>query len=201
MLAAQGGNTTGPVTVDQRDGTVYFCYQGPSPNGNQLRIAIGRPDPVTGHPVFDPQQTLLNATVAARGVSPTIACLFPVCKVGPDGTVYVAYSDGGSAIFLAHSLDQGRTWATPVRVSNLTSPSTSLFPWLTTGKLPGSVALSWYGVQASDTDDGKGANNDGANWKAFFAESTNATSSSPSFYQTVARCHYIHGAKINLDRF
>ena len=197
MLAAQGGNTTGPVTVDQRDGTVYFCYQGPSPNGNQLRVAIGRPDPVTGHPVFDP----LNPTIAATGVSPTIAALFPVCKVAPDGTVYVAYSDGGSAIYLAHSLDQGRTWATPVRVSNLSSPSTSLFPWLTTGKLPGSVALAWYGVQASDSDDGKGANNDAANWKVFFAESTNATASSPSFYQGVASDHYVHGANISLGGF
>ena len=197
MLAAQGGNTTGPVTVDQRDGTVYFCYQGPSPNGNQLRIAIGRPNALTGLPVFDP----LNPVVAATGQSATIAALFPVCKVAPDGTVYVAYSDGGSAIYLAHSLDQGKTWAVPVRVSNLGSPSTSLFPWLTTGKIPGSVALAWYGVQAADTDDGMGANNDAANWKVFFAESTNATSSSPTFYQGVASDHYVHGANISLGGF
>ena len=40
IVAAVGGNTTGNIDVDQRDGTVYFCHQGPSPDGNQVRVAI-----------------------------------------------------------------------------------------------------------------------------------------------------------------
>jgi hypothetical protein len=197
VLAAVGGNTTGDVTVDQRDGTVYFCYQGPSPNGNELRLAIGRP---TVRAV-GPTAADFTTVTAATGNTSTIAALFPVCKVAPDGTVYVAFSDGGVAIYLAHSTDHGRTWAQPVRVSNLANPSVSILPWLTTGKKPGAVALAWYGTEASDTDDGKGLNNDAANWRVFFAESLDATAANPTFYQSVASDHYVHGSNISLGGF
>ena len=40
VLASVGGNTTGDIAVDQHDGSVYFCFQGPSPDGNQVRVAI-----------------------------------------------------------------------------------------------------------------------------------------------------------------
>jgi len=199
VLASVGGNTTGNITVDQRDGTVYFCFQGGGlqSHANDLRVAIGKP-PLPGLP---PTEANYHTVTAASGQSATIAALFPVCKAAPDGTLYVAYSDGGTAIFLAHSLDHGDTWSQPVRVSNLASPSTSIFPWLTTGKKPGSVALAWYGVAASDSDDGQGQNNNAANWKVFFAQSVNATDFNPTFYQTVASDHYIHGSNVSLGGF
>ena len=195
VLAAVGGNTTGPVTVDQRDGTVYFCMQGTK--ANELNVAIGRPAVRS----LGPTAADFTTVTAARGKTATIAALFPVCKVAPDGTVYVAYSDGGVAIYLASSSDQGKTWSEPVRVSNLASPSTSLLPWLTTGKKPGSVAVAWYGTEAADTDDGQGQNNDAANWKVFFAESLDATAATPTFYQSVASDHYVHGSNISLGGF
>ena len=195
ILAAVGGNTTGDVTVDQRDGTVYFCFQGQ--NANELRVAIGHPTVRS----LGPTAADFTTVTAAKGKTATIAALFPVCKAAPDGTVYVAYSDGGVAIYLASSTDQGKTWSEPVRVSNLASPSTSLLPWITTGKKPGSVALAWYGTEAADTDDGKGLNNDAANWKVFFAESLDATAPTPTFYQSVASDHYVHGSNISLGGF
>lgn len=139
VLAAVGGNTTGNIDVDQRDGTVYFCHQGPSPTDNQVRVAIGRPLSLAVPPL------VYTVSVAATGRKP-IAALFPVCKVATDGTVYVAYSDGGDGIFLNHSLDQGRTWATPVLVSDLGHGSVSLMPWIETGEVRGSVAVVWYGT-------------------------------------------------------
>ena len=195
ILAAVGGNTTGPITVDQRDGTVYFCMQGTS--ANQLNVAIGHPTVRS----LGPTAADFHTVTAVTGKTATIAALFPVCKVAPDGTVYVAYSDGGVAIYLASSSDQGKTWTQPVKVSNLASPSTSLLPWITTGKKPGSVAVAWYGTEAADTDDGKGQNNDAANWKVFFAETLNATAQNPTFYQSVASDHYVHGSNISLGGF
>jgi hypothetical protein len=198
VLAALCGNTTGDISVDQRDGTVYFCFQGPDTAGNkQVLIAVGHP-PTPG---IAPTAANYTTYVAATGRTATIAALFPACKVAPDGTVYVTYSDGGTGIYIAHSLDQGKTWAPPVRVSNLQSPSSALFPWITTGNLPGAVAVSWYGVEAGDSDDGLGANNDQANWKVFVAESINATAQNPTFYQAVASDHYIHGSNISLGGF
>ncbi|PYR09091.1 MAG: hypothetical protein DMG00_14140 [Acidobacteria bacterium] len=95
VIAAVGGNTTGNIAVDQRDGTVYFCHQGASPNGNQVQVAIGHSPTLTVAPV------VYTNVVAATGLH-NIANLFPVCKVASDGTVYVAYSDGGEGIYIAH---------------------------------------------------------------------------------------------------
>ena len=105
MLAALAGNTTGNIDVDQRDGTVYFCHQGDGTEGNkEVRVAVGRSLNLALPP------TSYTTHVAAKG-SNSIAALFPVCKVASDGTVYVAYSDGGTGIFVAHSTNQGTTWS------------------------------------------------------------------------------------------
>ena len=193
VLAALGGNTTGNVAVDQNDGTVYFCYQGV--NANQVMVTVGRPLAPGVAPV------VYNAYVAATGKGATIAALFPCVKVGADGTVYVAYSDAGQAIYLAHSKDHGKTWSVPVRVSNLSSPSQSLFPWMAAGKAPGSVAIAWLGTEAADTEDGAGANNDASNWKVYFAQTVDATAQDPTFYTAIASDHYIHGSNISLGGF
>jgi hypothetical protein len=194
IVAAVGGNTTGNIDVDQRDGTVYFCHQGPSPNGNQVRVAVGQPVTLAVSPV------VFNTYVAATGQK-QIANLFPVCKVAADGTVYVAYADGGEAIYVAHSFDQGRTWAPPVRVSDMGPNGVALFPWIETGDRPGSLAIVWYGATAAESEDGKGGNTDNANWKVFFAQTLNATSSTPTILQAVASDHFIHGSNISLAGF
>jgi hypothetical protein len=194
VVAAIGGNTTGNIAVDQRDGTVYFCHQGASPNGNQVQVAVGQSPSLAVAPA------VYNNYVAATGQN-NIANLFPVCKVASDGTVYVAYSDGGEAIFVAHSFDQGKTWAPPVRVSDMGPNGAALFPWIETGDRPGSLAIAWYGATAADSEDGKGGNTDNSNWKVFFAETLNATAASPTIYQSVASDHFIHGSNISLAGF
>jgi hypothetical protein len=193
VVAAIGGNTTGNIDVDQRDGTVYFCHQGPG-DGTELRVAVGQPVSLAVTPA------VFNTYVAAKGQKP-IANLFPVCKVSSDGTVYVAYSDGGDAIYVAHSFDQGRTWAPPVRVSDMGPGGVALFPWIETGERPGSLAIVWYGATAADSEDNKGGNTDNANWKVYFAQTLNATSSTPTVFQGVASDHFIHGSNISLAGF
>ena len=194
VVAAVGGSTTGNIAVDQRDGTVYFCIQGPTPNNNQVHVAVGQAPSLAVAPV------VYNRYVAATGQN-DIAALFPVCKVASDGTVYVAYSDGGQAIFITHSFDQGKTWAPPVRVSDMGPNGAALFPWIETGDRPGSLAIVWYGATAADSEDGKGGNTDNANWKVYFAETLNATASSPTIYQSAASDHFIHGSNISLAGF
>src|SRR5207302_7898770 len=107
----------------------------------------------------------------------------------PTGTVYVAYSDGHD-IFLADSEDKGTSWSQPVKVSHGTDTRTSLFPWLETGPTPGSVGVVWYGTSSA-------SNVDAANWKAFYAQSYDATSANPTFHQVSASDHFIHASNIS----
>jgi hypothetical protein len=193
VVAAVGGNTTGNIDVDQRDGTVYFCHQSPSP-GNELRVAVGQPVSLAVAPLA------YTTHVAAVGQK-SIAGLFPVCKVATDGTVYVAYSDGGDAIFINHSLDQGKTWGTPVRVSDLGHGSVSIMPWIETGDAHGSVAVVWYATSPEDNELGLSGNNDYSNWRVYYAHVLNATASRPTVLQTTASDHYIHGSNISLAGF
>lgn len=188
VLAGLGGNLVGNIDVDQKDGTVYFCYQGTSEN--QVKISVGESPSLLVAPV------VYNSFVAVNAQA-NIGHIFPVCKVADDGTAYIAYSDGGNAIYLTHSTDKGRNWSVPVRVSDLRAQSTSVMPWIETGKKPGSVAIVWYGAEAADSEDGLGQNNNAANWKVFFAQTLNATATTPTFYQTVASDHFIHGSNIS----
>jgi hypothetical protein len=195
VLAAVGGNTTGNLAVDQGDGSVYFVFQGPGADNNKVEVAVGRP-PLPGVAPLE-----YHTVIAAAGKSGTIAALFPCVKVAKDGTVYVAYSDGGNGIFIAHSRDQGNTWSQPVLVSDPTQSTTSLFPWLVAGDMPGSVAVTWFGANAAESEDGKGLNNDNANWRVFFAESFDATATNPTFFEAVASDHIVHAANISLGGF
>jgi hypothetical protein len=194
VVAAVGGNTTGNIDVDQKDGTVYFCHQGPSPNDNQVRVAIGQPVSLSVQPLA------YTVSVAATGRKP-IAALFPVCKVAADGTVYVAYSDGGDGIFINHSRDHGKTWAVPVQVSDLGHGSVALMPWIETGDAPGSLAVVWYGTSPADNEVGLSGNNDYSNWRVYYAQVLNATASRPTVLQTWAGDHYNHGSNISLAGF
>ena len=195
VLAALGGNITGNIDVDQRDGTVYFCHQGPGTEGNkEVRVAVGHPLNLSVPPF------VYTTYVAARGTN-SIGFLFPVCKVASDGTAYVAYSDGGSAIFIAHSTNQGQTWSLPVQVSRLSPGSAAMMPWIETGERPGSLAIVWYGADTVDAEGQVPGNTTNANWSVYYAQTLNATASSPTILQTVASDHFIHGADISTAGF
>lgn len=195
VLAALAGNTTGNIDVDQRDGTVYFCHQGDGTEGNkEVRVAVGRALNLGVAPVT------YTTHVAAKGRN-NISALFPVCKVASDGTVYVAYSDGGAGIFIAHSTDQGTTWSVPVQVSDLPPGSSVLMPWIETGERPGSLAIVYYGSDATTSVNGTPGNTQQSNWKVYFASTLNATASNPTVLQTLASDHFNHGADISLAGF
>lgn len=192
VVAGVGGNITGNVDVDQSDGTVYFVRQGTS--NRQVVAAVGKPPAPNLPPVT------YTSVVAATGTD-NIGGLFPVLKVAKDGTVYVAYTDGGKGIFIAHSSDQGATWSKPVQVSSLEPGSVALMPWMETGDRPGAVGVVWYGTEPSGNEDGATGNTDKSNWKVYYATVLNAKEQNPKVYQAVASDRIIHGSNISLLGF
>jgi hypothetical protein len=161
----------GGIDVDQNDGTVYVA-------GSNGVVAVGTPVA----PGLEP----LTYTIRTVGGG---AHIFFTVKVASDGTVYVCYSDG-HAIFIKYSRDKGTTWSQAGRVSDGPETATSVLPWMETGPVPGSIGVVWYGTTAA-------SNNDNANWKVFFAQSLNATTSSPVFRQVELSDHFIHGSNIS----
>ncbi|TMK94334.1 MAG: DUF11 domain-containing protein, partial [Actinobacteria bacterium] len=169
----------GEIDVHQPTGTVYV-------SGSSGQVCTGTP------PAPNVAPTTLDY-VCHQAATGSVANIFFVVKVAddgtPNGTVYVAYSDGHD-IFLADSVDKGTTWSQPVKVSHGTGTTTSLLPWLETGPTPGSVGVVWYGTSAS-------SNVDSADWKVFYAQSYDATSPNPTFRQVTASDHFIHGSNIS----
>ncbi|MBC8122453.1 MAG: hypothetical protein H7Y22_11515, partial [Gemmatimonadaceae bacterium] len=185
----------GSIDVDKADGTVYI-------SGSTGQVAVGIPpiDPLTGKPsttLAPVTYTTYTAATDPNGVDH----IFFVVKVADDagtgkgkngkpyGTVYVCYSNDKS-IFIAHSLDKGKTWSKPVRVSDGSDTVTSVLPWFETGPVFGSVGVVWYGTTAS-------TNSDAANWNVFYTQTFNATANTPTFRQAKASDHIVHGSNIS----
>jgi uncharacterized repeat protein (TIGR01451 family) len=163
--------------VHQPTGTVYV-------SGSSGQVCTGTPAAPNLAPTSYACHTVATGSVAN--------IFFPV-KVAddgtPNGTVYVAYSDGHD-IYLRNSVDKGTTWSQPVKVNHGPDTATSLLPWLETGPTAGSVGVVWYGSSSS-------SNADNADWKVFYAQTYDATSSNPTFRQVNASDHFIHGSNIS----
>lgn len=181
--AFTAGTTTqvGPVDVHQATGTVYG-------GTSQGTVVVG----TTTSPSLPPTSYTVNqAATDPNGV----AHLFFVTKVAddgtPNGTVYVCYSNDVD-IFLKHSTDQGKTWSDPVRVNDGATTKVNVFPWMETGPTPGSVGIVWYGTTNP-------ANDDNAEWQVFYAQSFDATATSPTFRSALVTEpeHFIHASNIS----
>src|SRR6185295_6569899 len=67
---------------------------------------------------------------------------------------------------------------------------TSVFPWIETGPVPGTIGVVWYGTD-------KTTNDDPDDWKVFYALGTDVNGASPTFRQVIVSDHVIHGANIS----
>ncbi len=82
---------------------------------------------------------------------------FPTAAIAPDGTIYVAWSDfpSGSCVILffrpacinsdvrlSTSRDGGKSWSTPVKVSDETNPTDQFFPWIAVNS-NGLLSIAW----------------------------------------------------------
>ena len=176
------GNTTtagavgqaGGIAVDQNDGTVYV-------SGSNGSVSVGIP-PAAGLPPV----TYTTHDVAGTGK----AHLFFTVKAAADGTVYACYSDDTN-VLVKFSTDKGTTWSSAIRVSDGTETRTAVFPWMTTGPVPGTIGVVWYGSDKLTTGD------DTADWHVFYSLGTGVKGSNPTFRQAEASDHVIHGANIS----
>ena len=132
-----------------------------------------------------PPVTYTTHNVAGTGN----AHLFFTVKVAADGTVYACYSDDTN-VFVKFSTDKGNTWSAAIRVSDGTETRTAVFPWMTTGPVPGTIGVVWYGSDKLTTGD------DTADWHVFYALGTDVKGN-PTFRQAEASDHVIHGANIS----
>ena len=177
---AGGIGQVGSIDVHQKTGTVYIA-------GSTGQVCVGVPDPLTGEP------TTYSCKTAASDPS-GVAHLFFIAKVAddgtPNGTVYAVYSNDRD-ILLVFSQDKGKTWSLPVRVSNPDVAAMNIMPHMETGPTPGSVGIVWYGTV------NEGINSDRADWRLYYAYSSNATAEVPTFTQVEAGDHIIHGSNIS----
>lgn len=168
----------GAIAVDQNDGTVYI-------SGSNGSVSVGIP-PAAGLPPI----TYTTHDVAGNGNSH----LFFLVKVAADGTAYACYSDDHN-VFVRYSTDKGNTWSSAIRVSDGPETQTAVFPGLTTGPVPGTIGVVWYGSDHLSTLD------DTANWHVFYSLGTNVKGATPTFRQVEASDHVIHGANISENGF
>src|SRR5437870_2579915 len=129
-----------------------------------------------------------------------IGNIFPVLAVDRGGNLHLAFSqcdyNSGSQnssncqVMLMSSADQGTTWLDPVRVNNGPGTTYAIFPWMVAGS-PGVVDLTWYGSDINNSTQS-------ANWHMYFAQTTNAMSSSPVFSQVQAIPQVVHNQDICL---
>lgn len=115
----------------------------------------------------------------------TVDNVFPTIAVDRAGGIHVAFSDK-RRVFLMSSQDGGQTWLDPVQVNNPadTATATAIFPWIFAGD-NGRVGVMWYGTDRTGNSDSE-TEFAGAEWKIFYALTTNAFASSPTFQYVVA---------------
>ena len=170
-VVSPSGSSPGYLDVDHASGRIYVSHQ----NSSALFVGSSSDNGLTWS-----NNTVDNST--QHGV------LFDPVKVGTDGTVYAAWSDGKN-IYLAHSSDGGATFSDKVRVNDNTTYKTNLFPWLEAGSA-GRVCVVWYGSTAN-------VNDDSADWVVLYSQTLDATASHPTFKQQVVSDHVIHGSNIS----
>ena len=163
----------GGISVDQNDGTVYIA-------GSTGSISVGVP----------PAPGLAPVTYTTHVVTGgSVAHLFFLVKVGPDGTVYACYSDDHN-VYVKFSTNKGLSWSDPIQVSQGPESKTAVFPAITTGRVPGTIGVAWYGSTKDSTGD------DSADWYVFYSLVTNVTGT-PVLHQARASDHVIHAANIS----
>lgn len=108
-------------------------------------------------------------------------------SVDRKGNIYVIYSDNHN-LFYSYSTDQGTTWSAPFRL-NKTPSNTAIEPWSVAGN-DGALDVVWYGTSATGNPE---TLPNTAAWHVYFAQSLNATSTSPTFSQVAASPVNHHG--------
>ena len=183
----------GNLVVDPYTGNLYTSFRPQELNGH-TRAELWLLKSTDGGSTW-------AMTKAYQGPAGTdIGNVFPVLAVDRGGNLHLAFSQcsfdsttGNSSnckVYLMSSTDQGQTWLPPVQVNNGPETSYAILPWMTAGS-PGVVDLTWYGSNITTSTQS-------ADWHLYFAQTTNATSATPTFTQVQAISQVVHKKDICL---
>jgi hypothetical protein len=182
VMVRSGDSTEGNLAVDPYNGNLYTTTI-PSSATNQIHLLKS----------IDGGATWTETTAYSAPVGADPAHKFTILAVDRGGNIHLVFSqknlDGSYHIYLMSSADQGVTWLAPVQVDNGTGNSTfGVMPWVVAGS-PGVVDITWLGSTTSPATFPSA-------WYVFFAQTTNALSTTPTFNQVQVLSKSIHDQDI-----
>lgn len=169
-----GFTTVGTLAVDRNDGTIYQLYV----RGQNLTLARSRDGGLRFETIV-----IHQAAVGTDGPQRFNLLPFPVVAVDRAGNVFVVAGDQKD-IWLFRSTDAGSTWSAPVRVNDPSVSASAVFPWITAGSA-GRIGVVWLGSPEADPEKP-------APWNAYYAQSVDALSATPTFERARASDDPVH---------
>ena len=182
VLVRSGNSTEGNLVVDPYNGNLYTTTI-PANALNQIHLLKST----------DGGATWAESTAYTGPIGTNPAHKFTILAVDRGGNIHLVFSqsnvDGSYHIYLTSSADQGVSWLSPVQVDSGTGNSTfGVMPWVVAGS-PGVVDITWLGSTTSP-------NTFPSAWYVFFAQTTNALSTTPTFSQVQVTTNSIHDQDI-----
>ncbi len=138
------GSVTGIAIAAAPDGTVYAIWN----DGNWITMAESH----DGGKTFNPSRPIVETAPPYFGEVPGVSRVegFPQIGIDPHtGEVYLCWSDyrnGDIDVFLASSVDHGRTWSKPARVNDdsVHNGKDQFYQWMTVDSLNGALYVEFY---------------------------------------------------------
>ena len=168
------------VAVDQYNGNFYTTYT-PSGSPNQLNLIKS----TDGGATF----TTITAYTGPGGTS--IENAFPIIAVDRGGNIHVVFTRStgttnrtNAHVFLISSPDAGASWTSPLQIDSGPGNNSTVMPYIAAGS-PGTVDITWYGSSMTSPDSTPA--NASQNWAVYFAQVTNALTSSPTIAQSLVQ--------------
>jgi len=134
----------------------------------------------------------------ALGLKGSPETLFPVLAQDGARNLYAVWIDDSTyQVYYSWTRpgadNEWNHWTKP-RAINRPPGNVNVFPWVAAGKAPGVIDVAWYGTDKTLGQLGKEGPSakKGQTWQLFFAQVTNAASTSPRIDQVVAAPHPMH---------
>jgi hypothetical protein len=204
-IAAPNIRFPGPMHYDPVNKVVFFAWDRGADDGDSINLSISK----------DGGSTWTDCRAA---LAPANTNGFVVADSDSAGNIYLAYGEQATFHTYLVTLTAGNVGkcnnpvvsggANPTNNPGFSQPvqvdrdavRTTVFPWLTTGAKPGSVAVAFYGTES---DGNANSGNFKASWDVYVNESLNALSTDPAnpptFSQVKLTTHPFHYDSICLN--